>query len=637
MRSGPPLSNAIQYRPDVDGLRAVAVLPVIAYHLGFRPIPGGFIGVDVFFVISGFLIGALVFKELEQGRFSFAGFYVRRIRRLFPALLAMMAATTIGAYFIIYPSRYEEFAQSLAAATFSVSNIYFFLTAGYFDGPAITKPLLHTWSLAVEEQFYLLFPPLALWLTTRMPNRTTLIIAIIGAVSFVWSAITAFTSPNESFYLLHTRAWELALGLLLARGFYPPMKSALVRTSVAGAGVLMIVASVFLITREMPFPGLMALPACLGTAMVIAAGSAGGNLVGRLLSWKPIVFVGLISYSLYLWHWPIIVLYYEYLGANFLALHQKFLLLPLIFAVSILSWRYIEQPFRRGPSPRRRVFAFVGGGAAALTVLAFAIVLMQGLPGRFSPDVIRLASYLEYGRNDAVGSACFIAASRANYADYDTDRCLRRSATQPNVLLIGDSHAAHLRAGLEATLGDVNLMQATASRCKPILRRRLRDAEGCFEMMRYVYRDYLPNNHVDLVIISARWFERDLPDVAETVRWLNQIGVETVLVGPVVQYNAAVPQLLALAEQHNDPRLPLREMRTQERRVDRAMQALAAREGVRYASPYQAMCPEGACMQVLEDGVPIQHDYGHLTREGSVFVVGRLRDEGAFTMARTNS
>jgi hypothetical protein len=169
------------------------------------------------------------------------------------------------------------------------------------------------------------------------------------------------------------------------------------------------------------------------------------------------------------------------------------------------------------------------------------------------------------------------------------------------------------------------------------LRRRLRDAEGCFEMMRYVYRDYLPNNHVDLVIISARWFERDLPDVAETVRWLNQIGVETVLVGPVVQYNAAVPQLLALAEQHNDPRLPLREMRTQERRVDRAMQALAAREGVRYASPYQAMCPEGACMQVLEDGVPIQHDYGHLTREGSVFVVGRLRDEGAFTMARTNS
>ncbi len=278
------MSNAINYRPDVDGLRAVAVLPVIAYHLGFRPIPGGFIGVDVFFVISGFLIGSLVFKELEQGRFSFAGFYVRRIRRLFPALLVMMAATAIGAYFIIYPSRYEEFAQSLAAATFSVSNIYFFLTAGYFDGPAITKPLLHTWSLAVEEQFYLLFPPLALWLTTRVPNRTTLIIAIIGAVSFVWSAITAFTSPNESFYLLHTRAWELALGLLLARGVQPRMTSALVRASVAGIGLLLIVASVFLITNDMPFPGLLAAPPCLGTAMVFSAGSPRHNPVGPQLS-----------------------------------------------------------------------------------------------------------------------------------------------------------------------------------------------------------------------------------------------------------------------------------------------------------------------------------------------------------------
>jgi peptidoglycan/LPS O-acetylase OafA/YrhL len=632
------LSSPIKYRPDVDGLRAVAVLPVIAYHLGFRPVTGGFIGVDVFFVISGFLIGSLVFKQIEQGAFSFAGFYLRRIRRLFPALFAMMAVTAVAAYFIVYPSRYEDFARSLAAATFSVSNIYFFATADYFDAPAVTKPLLHTWSLAVEEQFYLLFPPLALLLVRRAPKWATWAIALIGAVSLIWSAVATFTSPNEAFYLLHARAWELALGILLARGVSVPMKTPVTRAAVAGLGLVMIAASVFVISRNMPFPGLTALPPCLGTAMVIAAGAAGDNWVSRLLAWKPVVFVGLISYSLYLWHWPIIVLYHEYLGANFLALYQKFLLLPLIFAVSALSWKFIEQPFRRGPSPRGRVFASAGFGASALTTLAAAILLLHGLPGRFSPDVMRLASYLDYdGRGEGGPRNCFIAGTVGNYQDYDRAACLRRSNTRANVLLIGDSHAAHLRAGLAATLPDANLMQATASRCKPVLRRRPREAAGCSEIMRYVYREYLPNNRVDLVIISARWFEQDLPYVAETVRWLKHLGVNTVLVGPVVQYNAAVPQLVALAEQHHDPGLPLRERRSQEQRVDRAMQAMAAREGVRYASSYQAMCPSGSCLLLVGDHVPIQHDYGHLTREGSIYVVGRLRDEGAFAFPETRS
>jgi peptidoglycan/LPS O-acetylase OafA/YrhL len=628
------LASSIKYRPDIDGLRAVAVLPVVAYHLGFRPVTGGFVGVDVFFVISGFLIGSMVFADIAADKFSLTTFYVRRIRRIFPALFTMMAATAIAAYFILYPAPFIDFGKSLAAATFSVSNFYFWATSGYFDAPAITKPLLHTWSLAVEEQFYLLFPPLALALHRWAPRRVTLCIIVIALISLVWSAIGVFVAPNEAFYLLHTRAWELALGILLARGAAPKLASPALRTGVAAAGLALIVGSVFLLTRDTPFPGLAAIPPCLGAAMLIAAGGAGDNPVSRLLSWKPIVFIGLISYSLYLWHWPIIVLYQQYLGSAFLFLFQKLQLAALMLVLSVLSWRFIEQPFRRLRAPAPKVLALAGGGAGALMALSLGIVLLQGAPQRFAPDVMRLASYLHYEGFDTPGAPiCFIAASQHTYADYDRNRCLARSATRPNILLLGDSHAAHLRTGLIAALPDANVMQATASGCKPLLHRRARDAAGCRRLMQSMFEDYLPNTPVDLVIVSARWFDSDLADLASTLDYLKARHVNVLLVGPIVQYNGAVPQLVALAAQHHDPDLLLRQMRRQERGVDAAMAALAARKHVRYASAYRAMCPGDACVQLSVDGVPLQHDYGHLTREGSIFVVDRLRDEGDFAFA----
>ena len=284
---------------------------MFAYHLetftvGFAAAWGGFIGVDVFFVISGFLISSVILREIETESFSLKEFYRRRIRRILPALMVMMLVTAVVNSYYMLPSQLYAVAKSLLAATFSLSNFYFLSTSGYFSSNA-DKPLLHTWSLAVEEQFYILFPLFLLFLRRFFPNRFKSAILSVAAVSFVLSVWVVHKSPTAAFYLPTTRAWELLLGTMLAIDVFPRVETALGRNLLSATGLLAILIPGFTYTGSVPFPGASALVPCAGAAFIIAAGETGSSIVGRLLSLKPIVFIGLISYSLYLWHWPIIL------------------------------------------------------------------------------------------------------------------------------------------------------------------------------------------------------------------------------------------------------------------------------------------------------------------------------------------
>src|ERR1700675_1653579 len=388
----------VKYRPDIDGLRAVAVLLVLAYHVGIYRLRGGFVGVDVFFVISGYLISSIILSDLDSSRFSIVTFYERRVRRIFPALFVMLISTAVLAYKFLLPSEFVDFGKSFVASTFSFSNLYFLQRSGYFDAPAAMKPLLHTWSLAVEEQFYVFLPLFLVCIRKFFPNKQRIIIVFVALTSFSVSAGGSFRRHDATFYLSHTRAWELLLGTLLAMNCFPAISGTLWRNVASLWGVVSILLAGFLFTSRTVFPGASALLPCVGAALIITAGKSGKTVVGRILSFRPIVFVGMISYSLYLWHWPLIV----FQGADGLLTKglspklTKLVVIVVSFALATLSWRFVERPFRdrRFNISRANVFRLASAAAVLLLILGTGIVVTNGFPSRYPDEAVKIASFL---------------------------------------------------------------------------------------------------------------------------------------------------------------------------------------------------------------------------------------------------
>ena len=622
------------YRPDIDALRAVAVGLVILYHLGIDRLAGGFVGVDVFFVISGFLIGALILGEMQAGRFSIVRFYERRIRRIFPALIAVLIATTLLGWYGLYPVPFRNYGTSLAAAAASLSNLYFWQTSGYLAGVGTSRALLHTWSLAVEEQFYILFPPFMILVRRLAPGRTVLAISAVALLSFGLAVVGVMRDANTAFYLPHTRAWELLLGVLIAA--WPGLKIARpwLRAALALTGLALIAGAAIFYNSRTPFPGLAALPPCLGAALVILAHRDGGSWVSRAMTFRPFVFIGLISYSLYLWHWPLIVLYREYFGVDteHFTRTARAVLGVLTIGLSIFSWWFVERPFRRAAASRGVVFGLAGAAAVLTVAGGLLLTAANGAPGRYPPEVIRLASYLEYdSRPQYRTGTCFLGA-RETFSDFPPQVCLKRDPGRPSALLLGDSYGAHLYAGLADTLKDRSLLQATARGCKPSLRPPSGD-EDCRRLAHYVFETYLPQHPVDMLIVSARWMARDRPDLGDLIDWAHARGIAVVVVGAPPEYDSDLPSLLARGILAKDPGFAPSHLNPASRRTDAMMAAFVAQRGARYASAYSALCGGGPTCEVRsDDGAPLQFDYGHLTRDGSELVARRLAAGGAFDL-----
>ncbi len=361
------LRHMHRYRPDIDGLRAVAIVPVLLFHAGVGAFSGGFVGVDVFFVISGFLITGLIRHEMDSGSFSIANFYERRIRRILPALFAMMIVTAALSAWLLLPGDLADFGKSVAGTSLFASNFLFWQESGYFAPAAEETPLLHTWSLAVEEQFYILFPLFLAFVASRPGKPYVAATVAVVVPSFLLSVAGVAFARDAAFYLAPFRAWELGLGALLALGVVRPSHDVRVRNAAALAGAAAIAWSVFQYSAGTAFPGAAALLPCVGAAAIIWAGSGGHNLVGDALSWRPVVLVGLVSYSLYLWHWPLLALG-RYYAVRDLTAVETTVVLAVAALAAVASWRYVERPFRgkSGILDRRQLFrttVAVTGGA----------------------------------------------------------------------------------------------------------------------------------------------------------------------------------------------------------------------------------------------------------------------------------
>lgn len=355
------MNHNISYRPDIDGLRAIAVLAVVLFHCDLSIAPGGYVGVDIFFVISGYVIAHTLLRDLQSGEFSIRRFYEKRVRRIFPALILVLAVCLLVGWAFLLPDDFLDYSRSMLASSLSVSNFYFWRTSGYFETSALLRPLLHTWSLSIEEQFYLIAPT-ALWICYRYFNARFVSLLLPAALlSFGLSIYATDTAPTANFFLLPTRAWELLTGVILALGQFRPIRTP-IRQALALTGAALIAGSIIGYTKYTPFPGVYALAPCLGTALIIFTGIQGTSMVNRALSWSPLVFVGLVSYSFYLIHWPMIV-FLRYSTLRAITTPEALMVVAASFVLATLSWKFIEQPFRRPQGFLRR--HVLGTGAVA--------------------------------------------------------------------------------------------------------------------------------------------------------------------------------------------------------------------------------------------------------------------------------
>jgi peptidoglycan/LPS O-acetylase OafA/YrhL len=638
------IEQRLTYRPDVDGLRALAVLLVVCNHISTR-VTGGYVGVDVFFVISGYLISSVILKEMAAGTFSVGTFYERRIRRIFPALLGMLLVSSVLAYLFLAPSDLIAFAQSLLAALLSVSNFLFWDRASYFDTLSALKPLLHTWSLAVEEQFYIFFPLFLMLVRRWSPKRLKAAIWSVTVLTFLPAWACVQRDATAAFFFAPLRAWELLIGAIVSQRYLPSIHGRLARQLAATTGLSFIVVPAMLYTAWTVFPGPAALLPCLGAALLIAAGDTGDSIVGRLLSSRPVVFIGLISYSLYLWHWPILVFYkssYAQILPSVGTWPDKAAVFLASLIAATLSWRYIETPFRKGAfRPDRRALILMTATAGALILTVGGIMIFSGrLPGRFPSDALVVDRYTNYDFTAAFRrNVCFIdpVTRFGTFADFNKPTCLAEDRSRKQYLLMGDSHAAHYYPGLTTVFPELNISQATTAACKPFLTQPDGIENYCVSMWKYIYGDYLLHHHVDAVMMSGHWNDYDFPELERTTAWLTKKGIQVILFGPTVEFDVPLPRLLAFSLRDHKPGMIDSHFLSKTLQTDRRLQEVARnRWKVRYISAFEDLCTPKltakiglqtavGCPVYAARGVPLLFDADHLTPEASILYARTMR------------
>jgi peptidoglycan/LPS O-acetylase OafA/YrhL len=636
------------HRNDIDGLRAVAILPVLLYHAAVWPFAGGYVGVDVFFVISGYLITGLILRAEAGAGFSLTNFYDRRIRRILPALFAMLAAACVAALFVLLPDELVLFGRNLLAGVLFCANILDWMHAtNYFAADAGRNPLLHLWSLSVEEQFYLVWPVTLIWLARRR-RILPAAIAAMAAASLAAAAILSTRDPNFVFYLLPARAWELLLGAFLAAVPHLAPRSAALR-NIAGIGGLMLVAATMVFPgRFSGYPFSSTLGAALGTGMFLYASEGGANLASRVLALRVPVFIGRISYALYLWHWPALVFARLYLDRELRPVETA-AILAAVFVVSVLSWRTIEEPIRRrrGAAISMRAAA---AGSGVLAAVALLFWLTTGLPGRVPPDV------------RAIDTEAFFYA-HARFCDPPRGCTAGNPAFAGEVVLWGDSHAQALAPGLEdfAAKRHLRLHWFTHPSCAPLFAADGQDDVGSvYPACDGFNRDALSaieasSAAVRLVVLQASWVSyahRRAVHAVHAVRaarlsdWghvayfnqtldrlldvLTRRGIPVLLTGNVPNY----PNVPAQCYGHEkmigrDPArclsMPLAQVQAQTGFTDALLRAAAARHpGVRVFLPVGALCERDLC-HALSGGHILYRDNNHLTPAGAA-VVGAALD-----------
>lgn len=617
-------SHIIAYRPDLDGLRAIAVLSVIVYHLSANMLPGGFLGVDIFFVLSGYLITSIIWREVSVGDFSLVRFYDRRIRRLMPALLTVLFATTIASGLLLLPIDLVGFARSLLAALGFVANVYFWRDTDYFSRMAEEKPLLHIWSLGVEEQFYVLFPLLLLLLVRKAKAWASIMIAGLCLGSLMINVLALkFGAYTPAFYLLPTRAWELGAGVLIA---LLPAKDMQVPRAVAVYGYLGAVLVIYSIAigSQLPLPFIPeSLLVVIGTSLLVYSGSKGKHPVSRLLSWSGLVFVGLISYSLYLWHWPIIVLFKYYLVRD-LTLPEMGAAVAVMTVLAILSWRYIERPFRASKITIHAVRYLALAGVIAAASAAGAIIVQSGFPERLNPAAAQI--------NAAVGTNYRCEVS--NYLYFDQSRaCVlelpSRDPKDAKIVLLGNSHAQMYAPIFRDIIHDLSLtgLLVPANGCLPTYDANINSE--CIELANRNIDGVIELKSAHVVVLGMSWdrfvVTSDDPDSAphateklldgldKTIDRLIAVGKKVVLIGPIATPNWDVASITGrnLAFGRITERPLYSSQQDFQSKFSNIIDHFEQRSDLAFVRPDRVQCRNGHCDYVI-NGHSLFADDNHL-------------------------
>jgi peptidoglycan/LPS O-acetylase OafA/YrhL len=653
-------ASFFRYRPDIDGLRAVAIVPVVFYHAGITPFQGGYVGVDVFFVISGYLITSLILSEMARREFTITGFYERRIRRIFPALFVLMGFTIVIGWMILAPEDYKLLGQSVFATTFFASNIFFWRHSGYFDVPASELPLLHTWSLAVEEQFYVFFPVYLLLISRFLRHRRNQITLGICILSFAMNALTVRFHPHAAFFLTSHRIWELLIGALLAMQVLPKVQSPVLWNVTGAGGLGLIFIAVFTFSNSTPFPGFAALLPVAGTAAVIWTGASNSSAITDLLSHRVFVFIGKISYSLYLWHFPLLA-FAGYVSVNGLTFGERLATIAVSVLLAVGSWTLIEQPVRRRLwvfGKQRVVFATA---AATLCVMAAASLITyraQGFPGRLNVAELRILNAATDSNPDR--GEC-LAKHAADISDARLCKLGRMNVEEPQFILWGDSHAEMLRGAVDlaALKHEKGGLFAGQSACAPVIDVDRVDAPNCLTLNHAILALIVSKPSITTVILAARWglwaegtrYKREnrggsvmISDarsaVSEsdnvavlsagldrTIATLAGIGKTVWLVGPIPEVGYIVPKTLYLTRRGESKRSGIEpsydELKERQQRVFALFRDVAEKYPIEVIWPHSVLCDSKAC-EIERGGVPLYRDDNHLTRSAVLSLYSRF-------------
>ena len=614
-----PARDLPGYRRDIDGLRALAVLVVIGFHAVPTAVPGGYVGVDVFFVISGYLITGIVERSLASAAFSFDGFYARRIRRIFPALILVLAASLVAGWFLLLPVRYASLGKHVVGSAGFAANFVTWSEAGYFDARAIEKPLLHLWSLGIEEQFYVVWP-LVLWLLyklRRAPLWPLLAIVVLSCAAGI--ALTAY-APDAAFYLPLSRMWELAIGGVLAVSTRARVRGAV---ACAIAGLALLAVSVAMFDATTPYPGWCALLPTAGTCLIIVAGPT--SPINRwLLGNRIVVAIGLVSYPLYLWHWVLLSFGFLY-GAAEPAVAVRLALVVASLALAGLTYALVERPLRTRRASTTQAVTL----ATALVLVAAAgriIERLDGVPQRFSTVAAALLERTYDYLSDAHAGECWLDTHAA--ADGFAATCMPAHTA---IFVWGDSHAARLRPGIERATQAV-IGSHTRDVCPP----SLATTGDCLASNRATLAA-LARAKPETVVLFASWSAYpsevidELPRLAQT---LVDAGVRHVVIaGPAPRWTTNLPELVyeAWSEQALHSPVPARltsHLLDSVAAADRALAAVTWPAHARYVSVLSLLCTTLGCLTFVPGSTELTaYDYGHLTTAGAELVARGLRLE----------
>lgn len=624
----------MKYRAEIDGLRALAVVPVILFHAGFKVFSGGYIGVDIFFVISGYLITTILLVERTNGTFSIVQFYERRARRILPALFFVMLACLPFAWLWLLPEDMKSFSQSLIAVPAFVSNFLFWKTSGYFDIAAELKPLLHTWSLAVEEQYYLLFPPLLMF-AWRFGRRVVLTLMLLLFVcSLLLAQWASVAQPDAAYYLLLTRGWEMMVGSLVA--FFISRSGALIagpkiRQVGSFAGLALIFYSIFAFDSQTPFPGVYALAPTLGAALVIFYADA-ATFTGRLLGSRWLVGVGLVSYSAYLWHQPLLV-FARHRSFEGVSINTTVVVLLLTALLAYCSWKYVETPFRsRDRFSRKQIFSL----GALFTIIFMAIGAAGHMTKGFAERFVFVSAYEgDIGQADFykyLDGRYYLCKPKSIADDPEnkvTFRCLQSKAEADiDIALIGDSHAEHLFLGIAESLNSKNVL-IHAKPSYPSI-----DSPAFKEIFRYV----LDTPSINSVIISAHWISKidHVPknttleqELGKTIDALLRVNKRVYLFGDVPLFPFPPERCKYMAESlgRSVCSVPKDHILEKEKGYRYALEAVARqRPSLQYLEPRDQFCDMDRCSMV-KGGVLMYRDNNHLNIPGSRFIGRTVVDQ----------